>query len=79
MKDGIFSWYFLNIEVLMICIIEDKKYKYFYCIYRWYKKIKLYEMKMFLFLFVVCLMWNKVVGIYGGCMSYSMSYIDVVG
>lgn len=34
MKDSMFSWYFLNIEVLMICIIEDIKYKDFYCIYR---------------------------------------------
>lgn len=36
-------------------------------------------MKFFLFLFVICLLWSKIFGIYGGFMSYSISYIDVFG
>nr|XP_034326148.1 uncharacterized protein LOC105319101 isoform X2 [Crassostrea gigas] len=36
-------------------------------------------MKTFLFLFVACITWNRAIGIYGGCMSYSTSHTDVAG
>lgn len=36
-------------------------------------------MKTFVFLSVMCLLWSKTFGIYGGCMSYSTSETDVPG
>lgn len=34
-------------------------------------------MKNLLYFFVISLTWNKVFGIYGGCMSYSTSHTEV--